>query len=112
MNVVKIARGQQNLHAQRRRIAVIGFFAICVALAALYGRMPTKSSLTASAPVGSPAAADQTKSSLPNAYELSQLKRRATRSATNADQQGADEREYYRTALRLLRRLSDVHSRL
>jgi len=44
--------------------------------------------------------------------EISRLKRQAMRKATNSGEQGADEREYYRSALRMLRRLNDIHSRL
>jgi hypothetical protein len=47
-----------------------------------------------------------------DAQEIANLKRQAMRRATNAGDQGADQREYYRSALRMLRRMTDIHSRL
>lgn len=47
-----------------------------------------------------------------DAQDIARSKRQAMRQATNCGEQGKDEREYYRSALRMLRRLNDIHSRL
>lgn len=45
-------------------------------------------------------------------YELSRLRREASRRVTNSNKEATSRGDYYRSALRLLNRLNDVHTRL
>lgn len=62
--------------------------------------------------ITAPASTNAINPSSQAAQEVARFQRQAMRKATTGVENGANEREYYRSALRLLRRVNDIHTRL